>query len=172
MALVLTNYRMSVTLIDSGSNTTEMTINLTTTDAAQAETDGATARTQILLVTDSVIASYLLSAVYWENALALPATAENETKLSLTLRLANKGDQKSNMRIPAPKIGLFQGTSGAAKNVVNYSSAPLSTFLDMFRETTGIATFSDGDFVQGGAAGTPINGLVKGVRTTVRSRQG
>lgn len=172
MGLVLTGYDATYTLIDSGGNTTVKIVHLTTIVPADAVTDEALVRAALLALTDGVITKYSLAAVYDENAVALPATAEIETKLSMTLRLANKGDQKSNMAIPAPKIGLFQGTTGPAKNVVNYSNAALSTWLDLFRETTGKASFSDGDFVQGAAAGTPINGLVKGIRTTVASRQG
>jgi len=173
MGLVLKGFRATYTLIDSGGNTSEKTIDFTSADQTAFDTDEPIARAALIGVTDAVIAGSFIGPVYYENALALPATAEVETKLSMTLRLANKGNAKSNMAIPAPKIGLFQGSTGPAKNTVNYTSGntALVTYLDLFRETTGIATFSDGDFLAGAAAGNPINGLVKGVRATVRSRQ-
>jgi len=142
MGLVVIGYRATYTLIDSGGNTSEKTLDFTSADQAAFDTDEPIARAALIAVTDAVIAGAVMGPVYYENALALPATAEVETKLSLTLRLANKGNQKSNMTIPAPKITLFQGTTGPAKNVVNYGSSntALAAFLDLFRETTGILT--------------------------------
>jgi len=172
MAIVSRGFATSITLVDSGGNATSLEIKLTSADAATAATDAAVVRVALLAITDSVISRYSVSEVFEEDALTLPADAENETKLSLTCRIYGAGDKKGNLRVPAPKIAAFSGTSGSAKNVVNYSSAIVGGWLNIFRNSTGVASFNDGEFVAGAPGATPIAGLVKGVRTTVRSRQG
>lgn len=164
MALVRTGSILSVTLIDSGGNLTTKEFQLTAADIAAAVTDGATIRTALLGVTDSVIASYRVSDVYVEDALVLPASAENEVRASITTYVKDNAGKKANISIPAPKIGMFDATSGAGKNTIGSPSnggGILSTYLALF-QTGGQAYASDGEVLEG---------FVRGVRTTVKSRQ-
>jgi len=99
-----------------------------------------------------------------EDALALPATAENEVKASVTTYVKDNAGKRANITIPAPKIGMFDASAGSGKNTIGSPSnggGILSTYLAVF-QTGGQAYASDGEVLEG---------FVRGVRTTVKSRQ-
>lgn len=163
MALVSDGFELSVTLVDKSATKSTLSYALTATLIADAVTDAAVILAALNDMTDSVVSQYRISEVFIEDALALPATAQNAEKASITLQstVANK---KVNVRVPAPPDAIMVSTSGPGNNQVNVSNAAVLAYADIFT-AGGQATISDGDTV----AATP-GSVLSGRRVTVGSR--
>jgi len=148
MALVSTGWRLTVTLNDTSGSSSTLTFDLVAADQLTASTDAATILTALGNVTDSVVGQYFLGEVFAEDALTLPANAENAIKASVSLYLEGAGQKRANLKIPAPNIGLFTATSGPGYNVVDGADTALEAYIDLFQTTGGVATISDGETVR------------------------
>jgi len=71
------------------------------------------------------------------------------------------------LRIPAPAVSIFQGTTGENKNVIDITDADLRTYLGLF-ESTGPILVSDGESIMDSAT----VGNFKGKRIHRGSRNG
>ncbi len=74
------------------------------------------------------------------------AGSEVENLASLVCVLATLG-KTAVVQIPAPVIGVFMGTDGKPKNVVDPNDADLLTFIAEFQTTGGNFVLSDGEFI-------------------------
>lgn len=148
MAFEAARFGMSVTFIDSGSNTAprEYMMDETVTTYAEAETAATAMIPQVQATSDAPIASYRIFQEFSEGALVLPSNVQVENTMSLTLQIIAAGNKKANLNVPAPKITMFITGTGPQSNVVNTgtSNTALNTFLDNFR-TAGKFTISDGE---------------------------
>lgn len=153
MALAHAWYELTVSLGDNGANITTKRYRLRSADIATAVTDAAIVVAALDAVTNAVIVGYRISDVFHEGTVVYPAAGiENEDKASISVLLTTGGGKKANLKIPAPVIGIFNGATGAAANVVDTSDTDLNTYLDLFA-TGGEAYISDGedyDSVQSG----------------------
>lgn len=163
MALVSDGFRLTVTLVDTGANTTSKTFDLTAADYATALADSAAIMASLNGVTDALVKGYSIAERYIENTPGLPLAAEISDRASVLVQLASNPFKKETIEIPAPIAGMFQGASGDAWNLVNVANAALGTFLAHFA-LGAEATISDGETIE-----TPA---LKGKRIHVASRNG
>jgi len=148
MALVSQGYRLVVSLTDTSSSVSTLTFELSSPDALTAATDAATVLTALGDMTDSVVSSYSINEVFAENALTLPANAINAIKASMSVYLEGAGQKRGNLKIPAPKTGIFVSASGPNNNVVDDTDPAVIAYIDLYQTTGGILTLSDGETVR------------------------
>lgn len=149
MAFDAALFGMTVTFIDSGSNTAsrEYMMDATVVDYAGAEAAASAAIPVIQATSDAPIASYRVFQAFNENALVLPATVQIENTMSLTYQLVLAGNKKANLNVPAPKITMFVAGTGPQSNIVNTNETTntvLAFFTDLF-QAAGKFTMSDGE---------------------------
>jgi hypothetical protein len=150
MAFADAAFGMTVTFIDSGSNTASreyMMDDAQVTTFAEAQAAAVAAIPIIQALSDAPIASYRVFQNYNEAALVLPLAIQIENTMSLTYQLSLAGNKKANINVPAPKITMFVSSTGPQSNVVNTNAAtnvPLDTFSGLFI-TSGNFTISDGE---------------------------
>lgn len=161
-------FTLTVNLIDAGGNISTKNYDLTSADATEAATDVSVVLNRIGLVTDAVVKSYSINQVFVEDALTLPANVEIENRASLVLQILDNPLKKARHEIPAPKIGLFMGATGTARNIVDVADTDLLSYLGIFG-TGRECTISDGETIENPVGG---GGLVSGKRIHVASRKG
>lgn len=145
MAITSKGFVGSVTVIDNGANTSTLSYDLTAATVAAAVTDMGDIVARLVAVTDAVVKSYTVGEVFSEDALSLPASGvqvENQARISG--KLSGFVDKFGRVMIPAPKPGIFVGSSGKTANVVDASDADLVAYLNTWI-TGGEATISDGE---------------------------
>lgn len=144
MALALAWRQLTVDLIDTGGNTTTRTFRLTAADDAAMATDVAAILTALGNVTDAEVKAYSFGQVWVEQSLSLPAAAEVENQLQLTVPIFQKPNKSGTLTIPAPAVGIMQNTSGQGFNLPDFTDAALIAYINLFT-TGGKATLSDGE---------------------------
>lgn len=149
MAFEDANFGMSVTFIDSGSNTAtrDYMMDDTITTYTDAEAQAVLMVPSVQALSDAPIASYRVFKTYNEAALVLPATVQIENTMSLTYQLVLAGNKKANLNVPAPKIGNFVAATGPQSNIVNTNETTntlLAAWTDFF-QPAGKFTLSDGE---------------------------
>lgn len=162
MALVSDGFFLTVNLVDSGSNVTSKTFELTAGTLALAVTDAATILTRLNAVTDCVVSGYSIGQRFTEDALVLPADTEHENRARITAYIEGQGTKKVNADIPGASIGIFAGATGEPRNTVDIADADLVAYLSTF-QTGGLATISDGEV---------MGALISGRRIHVKSSKG
>lgn len=162
MALVSDGYELVVVLKDTGNNSTTMRWDLTAVSAAAAETDALAIIAVLNPITDAEIVSYRVSHKFIEDAFSFPSAAEVEKKASIIALIDGESVKTCNFKIPAPNVGIFQGSEGDAFNIVDISDTALLSYALVF-QTAGEATISDGEV---------MGDLLKGKRISVGSRRG
>lgn len=152
MALTLQGWEASFGLVDRGGKVVNRTFFLTATDAAgdatAVFTDVATIRTNLLAVTELKIKTERVTAVYAEDALTLPtsAEAEAEQQLHISALIVGHPNKSGTYDIPGPKQALFQAASGPGADLPNFSVTALDNFIEMFNPGgSDLATLSDGE---------------------------
>ncbi len=90
---------------------------------------------------------------------------EVENIASVVVNLASIG-KTAVLQIPAPVIGLFQGTDGRLKNQVDLLDADLLAYAGLFQTTGGDFVLSDGEYVD------DTDPLDSGKRIHRKSRKG
>jgi hypothetical protein len=136
--------------------------NVTFGDIAAVQTDLVS---KLNAVTDGQVVTVHWSITQIENTSFYGAAgSEIENLASLSLRLETDG-KFANLQIPAPNIGIFQGTFGSDKNKVDKADVALLDFVNLFASGNGF-TISDGEFIN---ASEPI---FSGKRIHRRSSRG
>jgi len=149
MAFSAAGFGMTVTFIDSGSNTAsrEYMMDSTVLTYDAAETAALAAIPVIQATSDAPIASYRVFQNYNEAAMVLPLDVQVENTMSLTYQLVLAGNKKANLNVPAPKIAMFIAATGPQSNIVNTNETTntvLAAFTDLF-QPAGKFTLSDGE---------------------------
>jgi hypothetical protein len=169
MALVSTGYYGNVVIADAGGNKSTLRYKLVAADIETADTDMATIITRLLAVTDGVVVGYNVGRSYGEDtSFFAPEGVQIENVALVSARIDTVGEKYTQVRIPAPSIGIFQQTTGKKSNVVDPTDADLVAYLNSFVDTTGLASISDGEFLL--SPGTAGN--VDGKRIHRGSRKG
>lgn len=157
MALQSVGFKASIQLVDEALNKFNMLLDVVGATYATALTNTQTIITDLDAVTDALIKGYRVWEEFAEDtAIYGSAGSEIENVALVTVQLDATEEKYHNFRIPAPVIGLFQGTQGSAKNEVDVSDAALVEYIDNFTDTTGygvpgpdaIALVSDGEKVK------------------------
>jgi hypothetical protein len=172
MALASKGTFLNITLADEAGNKSTMNYALSHADLAALVTgiaDIATIQTALNAVTDARIVAYSMGQSFAEDADfygAANSEVENVALISAKVDGATPGKTVS-LRIPAPAISIFQGTTGENKNVIDVTDADLRTYLGLF-ESTGPLLVSDGENILDSAT----VGNFKGKRIHRGSRNG
>ena len=114
------------------------------TSFADLVTEWALRQAEVLGMSDSVPSKITYKMFVLEEALTLPAAAENSNQALLAAKLVGKPNKSGNLSIPAAKATLFAAATGKNYDVVDVTDTLVSHFLDMFA-ATGAWVFSDGD---------------------------
>lgn len=163
MALVQRGFRLSVTLVDNGANTTAINYELRATTYANVTTAVTVILAELVKVTGGAIGQYTLSETYEEDALSLPTVGfQAEVSASLTTFISDAGLKKANYRIPMPVPAVFVSTIGEGANRVNTAEPDVLSYHGLFGPS-GVANVSDGEIA---------GGLLGGVRVTRGKRGG
>jgi len=161
MAFTTTGFFLSVTLMDYGENETHKRWQMTAATAAAAVTDAATVIAALEAVSDAEVTGYVIEQAYVEDAFALPSVVNPVSVVaSITSLIDGAGSKKANLSIPSPNIGIFQGATGDAADVVDGTDVALDAYLDLFRDT-GELLISDGEV---------LGDFLKGIRVTQKRR--
>lgn len=141
MALTSMGWMLSVTLRDSGFNTTtkEYQVRGTTHTAVQA--DATAIITALQAVTDGGVQSYRLTERYADVNFGGGAGEAEELAIVTGISSSARGVV---LEIPAPKIGLFKNTTGVDKNIVDMTDTALQAYIALFA-SGGHAYVSDGE---------------------------
>lgn len=155
MALVADPVKISITVVDTGGNTSRKIYptNLTTAVDGLAAIESARddAVTALNAVTDAVVLRTGILLGESEDTAEF-GSGEIENIASITVNLATAG-KKATVQIPAPAAGIFQAAEGPNYNVVDGTDAAVLAYLALF-ETGGDFTLSDGEQLD---ATTPFN---------------
>ena len=153
MAMDSMGWFLTMTLADNGANQVTKTWQLQSADAAAAATDGAAVRAAFNAICDSVEVAYSIGERFQEDTITYPAAGvNNQDKASITVRLL-LGNKKANLKVPAPKIGIFMNATGPGADRVDILDVDLNTYLDVFK-TGAEAYLSDGEVME-----EPLDGL-------------
>jgi hypothetical protein len=167
VAITTDGFFGSITLVDNGNNLSTLQYALTGGDFATALADLQGIVTLLEAVTDAVVKGYRVGEAYSEKALSLPAGGvQVENVASISALITGFVDKYAIIKIPAPKAGIFTGSSGDAANVIDANDADLAAYLGTFL-AAGEATVSDGETIQAVSTAT-----VKGKRIHRASRKG
>jgi len=105
-------------------------------------------RAALLNMTDGVIASYRIGALFVEGSLTLPASGvENENQAFFSGKIVGDPTDSATQSIPAAKPGIFVNTVGPGANVVDMSDGAVLTWTGFFDQAgPGPWTVSDGEY--------------------------
>jgi len=167
MALVLDHLEATLNFADNSGDISPRTLEA---DPAQIATfpDWTTALSTIiddyLAVTDAVLASYRVTAVFIENALTLPASGvENENTAQISAKIFGDPTESAVLSIPAADPDIFVALSGPGAKVVDTSDADVIALLAHFADG-GDLMLSDGEHI--------VPATAKGKRVHKRNNSG
>lgn len=144
MSLVKLSYLGIFELRDEAGNKSRKAYSLVGATHATALTNAGTILTDLNAVTDALVFSYSVSERYAEDTLlygAAGSEVENIAEIICPLEVAAGEPVKYFAeRIPAPNIGIFQGTEGPEKNLVDLTDAALISYLENATDETGYGT--------------------------------
>jgi len=152
MALVQSKWRVSVNFAETSGKTVRRTYEAPVANFASFaafQTFLTTASTGFLAVlitlTDAVIASYQAEAVYIEDALSLPAAAENQNQALLSFKIDGDPTESGTLSIPAADPDIFISPTGEGHDIVQITDVQVQLFLSFF--TGGELAVSDDEYV-------------------------
>lgn len=163
MAFVSVGFQLSVTLIDTGGDSSVKTYDLRGADADEAATNAAAFLTDLQAATLCVVTRYSISTVFAQDALVLPtsAGARNSMQAVVSGYIADNPSKRASAVIPGPVADVFVATSGPNSDIVDVADATVTAFMDNFK-AAGTVFISDGEDLD-------VNpGLVGYRRTTAR----
>lgn len=154
MALVLTKYRLTVNFTETSGKAVRRQYEAPEADFADFDAFAAAVNTpvtgflaQLAPLTDSEISSTLLEAVYVEDALVLPAAAENQSEAFLSFKIDGDPTDSGNLSIPAASASIFVSATGPGHDIVDVTDAALVSWLANFAPA-GEFTVSDGEGIE------------------------
>lgn len=143
MALVASWWELVIAFKDTGNDTVTRTYRLNEPAYADAATDAAALLAATAALSDCVVSGYSLNQKFIENALTLPAAAQNENQAIFSGLIDGDPTDSATASIPGIKNSLMAAATGKANNIVNMAGA-VNTWRDMFT-AAGVATLSDGE---------------------------
>ena len=175
MALVSQGTFVNLVIADAAGNRAGLRLTMTYADLAALST-GVTAGditgliADLDAVTDGKIVSYSMGEMFAEDTAPLGAAgSEVEAKASMSCAIAGDPTKKVTLYIPAPTDGVFLGTTGENRNIVDTTATIVQSWLNNF-STAGdnLATVSDGESI----ADPTAAGNFKGKRIHRGSKKG
>lgn len=162
MALVLTGFEVTVEFKDSSNRSFRKLLRCRSTvaDHAAALTAAAAYATAAAVIHDTKIKSYRVSDIFEENAFTLPTGGVNGSEQAMLVWNIEGGLKTVNHWLPGPDPGIFVGTSGPNRDIIDVTDADLGTYQNQFKTTGGVFEVSDGEQIDDD---TP---LLRGERVT------
>jgi hypothetical protein len=169
MAIVSDGFEGTITIMDSGGNTSSLTYKLVEAAvAADALADLQAILALLLAVTNGVLKSYTFVERFVQDTPIFPTAGVHvENRATVVAQLADNPLKTATVIIPAPKDGIFQTDTGPGSNIVDLSDADLLAYIDIWQETGALASISDGEFITDG-----VTALRSGKRTHRKSSKG
>lgn len=173
MGLVHDKFYLNVSLVDAAGNKAASRFDLDYADWAAFNTAiAAGAATSFLAdlaaITNATIVGYSVGESFVEDTnLYGAAGSEVENIAMLTCAIDGELNKYTTLRVPAPVDGLFLGTQGDNRNIVDVADADLLTYLNYFI-SGGMVLVSDGESI----ADPTTAGNFKGKRIHRGSRKG
>lgn len=146
MALVSQKFMVSLTLRDSGLDTTIKSYDLQAATMADALTAAAAFVAVFKTVTDAKVDGYSVAQVFAEDApeQIADATVRNSNQAVISVSLATSPLKRASIVIPAPKIALFTTVTGAGSDVVSNTATLTLNIVEEFK-AAGDVYLSDGE---------------------------
>lgn len=167
MALVQQGYTVNITVADSAGDRASRSYGVLGATIADALTNAQSIVAEFDPLTEGVILGWTLCVRFVEDAFTYPAGGvEVENQAEILGRIANVPNKSAAFNVPAAAGGIFVGTTGPNRNIVDGADADVLAFLALFDETGGIATISDGEQLDDAAP------FVSGKRVHAKSRLG
>lgn len=168
MAFIDKGWFLTLTFIDAGGNTTTRRLDLTANDDAgdltEVIADVQTVVAAYVAATDAVLIKQTLSKDSVEDSVTLPTTSVNvEENLQVSAKIFGQPNKSTYFEIPAPKIGMFQATSGPGRNQANFATGPLPAVVNLYLDDAEL-------FISDGESITAQN--IKGKRVHHKSTKG
>jgi len=172
MALLVQGFEVTLTVQDNGKGKSTLkylcdpALVVTFADAQAARDSAVSALNDII---QGVITGTSVKEIQYEDAIVYPVSnIEIENKGSVTLALF-ASNRKGNLQIPTVSPAIFNGTSGSSADQIDVEDSFLVTYVDLFRNTTGVFFISRNQKV----ANSPNNnGIVVGKRISAQNNNG
>jgi hypothetical protein len=149
LALVSDGFEVVVSFAETSGKTVDRTYKagVSITTYAELAAAWALALGKVVAVSDSVIATYVYKHIFVEDALVLPAAAENNNTALLSGKIIGQPRKSGTVTIPAVKPGLMVSPTGKGYDVVDTGDAVVIAFVNMFDSAIadGDWTISDGE---------------------------
>jgi len=168
MAIVPLGWFLHTEWVDTGNNKTSRDFDLVATDtaddAAAVFTDVAAILAAYIAASDAVMTNYSVGKRFAEGSVTLPAAAEVENNLQVSAKIAGIPNKSAVFEIPAPKVTLFQATTGVGYNQADFADTLLSAVVALYTVAGNKAYISDGEQIT-------VQGI-KGKRVHHKSNKG
>jgi hypothetical protein len=148
MALVFKGFAVEYSLIESSGKSTPKFLEAdpdVVDDYATLVTSWAASIPTINNVTDSVIGSYTLKAIWVEDDLTLPTGAENSDQAIMTAKIEGDPTDSATLTIPAASDAVFVSSTGGGRDVVNTAPASVAYVYAQMFDANGPWLVSDGE---------------------------
>jgi len=168
MAFIDKGWFLTLTFVDAGGNTTtrrlDLTVNDTAGDLTAVIADVQTVVSAYIASTDAVLVKQTLSKDSVEDSVILPTTSVNvEENLQVAAKIFGNPQKSAVFEIPAPKIAMFQATSGPGRNQALFSNTLLANLVNLYLDDAKLF-ISDGESI--------TNQNIKGKRVHHKSTKG
>lgn len=151
MAFVDQGWELVLGFVDAGNNPTTRTFQLTATDVS-GDISAIIADVQTIVAawiaaSDAILVSQRVTKVTVEDSVVLPTgNVDVEANAQISAKIAGIPNKSAVFEVPAPKVTMFQATSGPGRNQVQFASAPTPAVVNIFK-SGGQATISDGEII-------------------------
>lgn len=167
MALVLHHFEVVTSWVETSGKSVDRTYvaGPVITTIAELAAAWATTLPKVVSMSDSVLSSYAYKQVFVEDALVLPASAENNNQAILTGKITGDPLDSGTVTVPAIRASLMVSPSGKGYDVVDTGDPVVNAFIELFDPAAvpdaGEWTISDGE--------TWVTATVSGKRRNTKS---
>lgn len=98
-------------------------------------------------VTDALILRAFVTVSQSDDTSILGAANSEVENIASVVANLETAPKKATLQIPAPAIGIFQGTTGSPKNIVDIADADLLALIAQYQTTGGKFVLSDGETI-------------------------
>jgi len=144
MALVASFWELVIAFKDTGNDTVTRTYRLNEVAYADAAADAAALVASTAAMSDCVVSGYSLNQKFIENALVLPASAQNENQALFSGLITGDPTDSAIASIPGVKSSLMAGATGKNNNIVAMANGTVIAWIGNFA-AAGTASLSDGE---------------------------
>lgn len=140
MALSFQKYRLTITFIDTAGEKVKRSVQLIAANDAEARGVSIGIVTAMQNLSDAKVSGYEITIIFVENALTLPAAADNKEVVVFSAPLAGNSAKRGWFSVPAPAGFMFYATTGNNANIANMNHVTVLQLVKMF------ALVADGGF--------------------------